>query len=99
MASFSTFLRARNRSLDDDLISECVVGGDGSWWLVVSIDCKARQVLNRPKPPLSPEWEDDGGERGGEAKSEDCNRVSGVDCTESQEMAEGSSIVAGGEDY
>lgn len=37
-------LRARRRSLNGD--SECVVGGDGSWFGVVSIDCRARHVEN-----------------------------------------------------
>lgn len=66
--SLSPDLRARNRSLNGDAgTSAYVIGGEGSWFGVVSMDCNARHVENSP---LMVGCDDDGGsESGGDANS------------------------------
>jgi hypothetical protein len=62
--------RARSRSLNGELgISECCVGGDGSWFGVVSMLWRARHVERRVCAGF--ESDEGGGERGGDAKSAD----------------------------
>lgn len=62
--------RARRRNLNGELgMSECNVGGDGSWFGVVSIDWRARHVERRVCAGF--ECEKGGGERGGDAKRAD----------------------------
>jgi hypothetical protein len=85
-------LRARRRSLNGELgISECNVGGEGSWLGVVSMLCRARHVERRVWAGF--ECEEGGGERGGEAKRADWWRVFGAEVV-SQVSALGSNIFA-----